>query len=58
MDPFDTVDVTDDGEFISFKNGFPISAEEAETYYEAGICFTRKAEKILMEASGEYLKEL
>lgn len=58
MDPFDTVDVTEDGEFISFKNGFPISHEEAENYYEAGICFTRKAEKFLMETSGEYLKEL
>ena len=57
MDPFDTVDVTEDGEFISFKHGFPIPEEEVEAYYEAGIEFTRKAEKVLLVNSGEYLKE-
>jgi len=57
MDPFDIIDVTEDGEFISFKYGFPISGEEVEAYYEAGIEFTRKAEKVLLENSGEYLRE-
>ena len=28
-----------------------------EAYYEAGIEFTRKAEKVLLVNSGEYLKE-
>jgi hypothetical protein len=57
VDPFDTVDVTEDGEFISFKHGFPIPEEEVEYYFEAGICFTRRAEKVLLVNSGEYLKE-
>jgi len=57
MDPFDIIDVTEDGEFISFKYGFPISDEEVEACYEAGIEFTKKAEKVLLEDSGEYLKE-
>ncbi len=54
MDPFDTVDVTEDGEFISFKHGFPIPEEEVEYYFEAGICFTRRAEKVLFETFGEF----
>ena len=57
MDPFDIIDVTEDGEFISYKHGFPISDEEIEACYEAGIEFTRKAEKVLLVNSGEYLKE-
>ena len=51
------IDVTEDGEFISYKHGFPISDEEIEACYEAGIEFTRKAEKVLLENSGEYLRE-
>ena len=49
MDPFDTIDITEDGEFISFKHGFPVTYEEAEMYYDAGICFTRKAENDLRQ---------
>lgn len=57
MDPFDTVDVTEDGEFISFEHGTLILGEEVQDYFEAGICFTRRAEKILFETSGEFLKK-
>ena len=57
MDPFDTIDITEDGEFISFKHGFPVTYEEAEACYEAGICFTRKAENELMAGSSEFLKD-
>lgn len=58
MDPFDTVDVTEDGEFISFKTGTSISDEDVEEYFEAGIPFTRKAENKLKEVSGDIFKEL
>ena len=47
MCPFDTVDVTESGEFISFKNGHLIPFEEVEEHYEAGIHFTAAAEKEL-----------
>lgn len=56
MEPFDTVDVTEDGEFISFKNGSSILEEEALTYFEAGIAFTRRAEKVLFEIFNDLLK--
>jgi rhamnose utilization protein RhaD (predicted bifunctional aldolase and dehydrogenase) len=56
MDPFDTIDITDDGEFISFKHGLPVTYEEAEACFEAGICFTNNAEKELMKESSEFLK--
>lgn len=56
MDPFETIDITEDGEFISFKHGFPVTYEEAEVYYEAGIHFTRKAKNELMKESSEFLK--
>ena len=58
MYPFDTVDVTEDGEFISFKNGYIIPYEEVEEYYEAGIRFTAAAEKELKISSGEYFKNI
>lgn len=58
MDPFDTVDVTEDGEFISFKTGTSISDEDVEEYFEAGIPFTWKAENKLKEVSGDIFKEL
>ena len=54
MCPFDTVDVTENGEFISFKNGDLIPFEEVEEHYEAGINFTAAAEKELMISSGEF----
>jgi rhamnose utilization protein RhaD (predicted bifunctional aldolase and dehydrogenase) len=57
MDPFDTIDITEDGEFIFFKNGLLVTYEEAEACYEAGICFTRKAENELMAESSEFLKD-
>lgn len=56
MDPFDTIDITEDGEFISFKTGFQISDEDVEEYYQAGIPFTWKAEKKLKEVTGDILK--
>ena len=58
MCPFDTVDVTESGEFISFKNGNLIPYEEVEELYEAGINFTAAAEKELMISSGEYFKNV
>ena len=58
MCPFDTVDVTESGEFISFKNGDLIPFEEVEEHYEAGIHFTAAAEKELMISSGEYFKNV
>lgn len=58
MCPFDTVDVTESGEFISFKNGNLIPFEEVEEHYEAGIHFTAAAEKELMISSGEYFKNV
>jgi len=57
MDPFDTIDVTDDGQFISSLSGNFIDSQEVEVYYEAGIAFTDKARKVLLKYSGEYLKE-
>tara|TARA_R100000278_G_C5378239_1_gene131499 strand:+ start:152 stop:331 length:180 start_codon:yes stop_codon:yes gene_type:complete len=57
MHPFDTVDVTEDGEFISFKNGYIIPYEEVEEYYEAGIRFTAAAEKELKKSSGDIFKK-
>jgi len=54
MCPFDTVDVTENGEFISFKNGDLIPYEDVEELYEAGINFTAAAEKELMISSGEF----
>ena len=58
MCPFDTVDVTESGEFISFKDGHFIPFEEVEELYEAGIHFTAAAEKELMISSGEYFKNV
>ena len=57
MDPFDIVDVNDDGEFVSSSNGDALSLEEVEEFYEAGIEFTRKAEIEIRKVSGEFLKE-
>jgi len=57
MDPFDIVDVNDDGEFVSSSNGDALSLEEVEEFYEAGIEFTRKAEIEVRKVSGEFLKE-
>jgi len=54
MCPFDTVDVTENGEFISFKDGDLIPFEDVEEHYEAGIHFTAAAEKELMISSGEF----
>jgi hypothetical protein len=54
MCPFDTVDVTENGEFISFKNGDLIPYEDVEEHYESGIHFTAAAKKELMISSGEY----
>tara|TARA_R110000751_G_scaffold76497_1_gene154303 strand:- start:25 stop:201 length:177 start_codon:yes stop_codon:yes gene_type:complete len=56
MDPFDTIDITEDGEFISFKSGFSITHEQAEEYFEAGIAFTRSARNELMKESSEFFK--
>ncbi len=58
MCPFDTVDVTENGEFISFKDGYIIPYEEVEEHYEAGIHFTAAAEKELMISSGDYFKNV
>ena len=58
MCPFDTVDVTENGEFISFKDGHLILYEEVEEHYEAGIHFTAAAEKELKISSGEYFKNV
>tara|TARA_A100000172_G_C2989581_1_gene92330 strand:+ start:493 stop:681 length:189 start_codon:yes stop_codon:yes gene_type:complete len=58
MCPFDTVDVTENGEFISFKNGDLIPYEDVEEYYEAGINFTAAAEKELKISSGDYFKNV
>jgi hypothetical protein len=58
MDPFDIIDITDDKEFISTNNGFTITHEQAEEFYEAGIEFTRKARNELMKESSEFFKEL
>ena len=57
MDPFDIVDVNNDGEFVSSSNGDALSLEEVEEFYEAGIEFTRKAEIEIRKVSGEFLKE-
>jgi hypothetical protein len=57
MDPFDIVDVNDDGEFVSSSNGDALSLEEVEEFHEAGIEFTRKAEIEIRKVSGEFLKE-
>ena len=54
MCPFDTGDVTENGEFISFKNGDLIPYEDVEELYEACIHFTAAAEKELMISSGEF----
>jgi hypothetical protein len=58
MCPFDTVDVTENGEFISFKNGDLIPYEDVEELYEAGINFTAAAEKELKISSGDYFKSV
>tara|TARA_E500000318_G_scaffold49372_2_gene46377 strand:- start:83 stop:271 length:189 start_codon:yes stop_codon:yes gene_type:complete len=58
MCPFDTVDVTEDGEFISFKDGDLIPYEEVEELYEAGINFTAAAEKELKISSGDFFKNV
>ena len=58
MCPFDTVDVTENGEFFSFKNGHLIPYEEVEEHYEAGIPFTAAAEKELKLSSGEFFKNV
>ena len=58
MCPFDTVDVTENGEFISFKNGDLISYEDVEELYEAGINFTAAAEKELKLYSGDFYKNV
>ena len=58
MCPFDTIDVTEDGEFISFKNGNLIPYEEVEELYEAGINFTAAAEKELKISSGDFFKNV
>jgi hypothetical protein len=58
MCPFDTVDVTENGEFISFKNGDLIPYEDVEELYEAGINFTAAAEKELKISSGDYFKNV
>tara|TARA_R110001592_G_scaffold165371_1_gene399672 strand:- start:828 stop:1007 length:180 start_codon:yes stop_codon:yes gene_type:complete len=54
MDPFDRVDITDNGEFISFNHGHSIPYEDAEEMYEAGIDFTTKAERELKIDSGAF----
>jgi len=54
MDPFDRVDITDNGEFISFKYGHSIPYEDVEELFEAGIDFTTKAEKELKIDSGAF----
>ena len=54
MDPFDKVDITDNGEFISFKYGHSIPYEDAEEMYEAGIDFNTKAEKEFKIDSGSF----
>ena len=58
MCPFDTVDVTESGEFISFKDGHFIPFEEVEEHYEAGINFTAAAEKELKLYSGDFYKNV
>ncbi len=58
MCPFDTVDVTESGEFISFKNGDLIPFEQVEAHYEAGIHFTAAAEKELKLYSGDFFKNV
>ena len=58
MCPFDTVDVTESGEFISFKNGDLIPFEEVEEHCEAGIHFTAAAEKELKLYSGDFFKNV
>ena len=54
MDPFDKVDITENGEFISFKYRTSICYEDAEEMYEAGIDFTTNAEKELKIDSGAF----
>ena len=54
MDPFDRVDITDNGEFISFKYGTSIPYEDAEQMYEADIDFTTNAAKELRKEAGEF----
>ncbi len=54
MDPFDIVDITDNGEFISFKYGHSIPYEDVEELFEAGIDFTTKAAKELKVDSGAF----
>ena len=56
MDPFDKVDVTDNGEFISYKYGHSIPYEEVEELFEAGIEFTTNAAKELRKEAGEFFK--
>jgi hypothetical protein len=57
MNPFDLIDVTESGEFISYKTGISIPYEDLEELYESGIEFTRKAEIELRKESGEFIKE-
>ena len=54
MDPFDRVDITDNGEFISFKYGHSIPYEDVEELFEAGIEFTTNAKKELRKEAGEF----
>ena len=56
MNPFDLIDITESGEFISYKTGISIPYEDLEELYEAGIEFNRKAEIELKKESGEFLK--
>jgi hypothetical protein len=56
MNPFDLIDITESGEFISYKTGISIPYEDLEELYESGIEFTRKAEIELKKESGEFLK--
>lgn len=56
MNPFDIIDVTESGEFISYSTGISIPYEDLVELYESGIEFTRKAEIELLKESGEFLK--
>lgn len=56
MNPFDVIDVTEDSEFFSTDTDEILSIEEIESYYQAGIEFTKNAIIQLKKDFGDLIK--
>jgi len=56
MNPFDVIDITEDGEFFSTDTDEILSIEEIENYHQAGIEFTKNAIIQLKKDFGDLIK--